>query len=346
MTTNISPDTASRTARAYWLAAPGQGELRDEPLREPGAGDVRVCTLYSGISRGTESRVFRGEIPRSEHERMRAPFQAGAFPGPVKYGYSSVGIVEAGDPALKGRVVFCLYPHQDRYVVPAAAVHPVPADVPAGRAVLAANLETAINGLWDATPLVGERIAVVGAGVVGLLVAALAARIPGCEVEVIDVDDGRQRTAHAFGAAFAAPSRARPGADRVFHCSGSPAGLNTALGIAGPEATVVEMSWFGTQPVPLTLGEAFHSQRLTLRSSQVGRLPATQTPRWDTRRRLALALTLLSDARFDLLLGKDTPFAALPARMAELAAPGCRALCERVIYPAAEPTAVTKEPNP
>lgn len=344
MTATVSPRPPARTACAFWVAAPGLGELREEALPEPRAGEVRVRTLYSGISRGTESMVFRGEIPASEHARMRAPFQCGEFPGPVKYGYANVGRVEAGDPALEGRLVFCLYPHQDHYVVPASAARPIPAGVPAGRAVLAANMETAINGLWDGAPLIGERISVVGAGVVGLLVAALAARIPGCEVEVIDIDENRRPVAAALGAAFATPSRARIGADRVFHCSGSPAGLDTALRIAGLEATLVEMSWFGAQRVPLPLGEAFHSQRLTLRSSQVGRLPAQQAARWHAQRRLDLAIAQLADPRFDLLIGGDTAFAALPARMTELAAPGCAALCERVVYPAASSTPDPPEP--
>ena len=346
MPPTISPHFAPRTAHAFWLSAPGHGELREEPLPGPRPGEVRVSTQYSAVSRGTECLVFRGEIPVSEHARMRAPFQCGEFPGPLKYGYASVGRVEAGDPALAGRLVFCLHPHQDHYVVPATAVHPIPDGVPPARAVLAANMETAINGTWDAAPLIGERIAVVGAGVVGLLVAALAARIPGCRVEVIDLDEDRHPIANAFGATFATPSRARSGNDRVFHCSGDPAGLDTALRIAGREATVIEMSWFGTRQVPLALGEAFHSQRLTLRSSQVGQLPAVQTPRWNAQRRLGLALALLADDRFDLLFGGDTPFADLPARMAELAAPACRVLCERVVYPAAASIPVSKESAP
>ncbi|MEZ5661134.1 MAG: zinc-binding alcohol dehydrogenase [Burkholderiaceae bacterium] len=338
MTTTVSPRSTAHSAWAFWLVEPGRGELRAQTLPEPGAGEVRVRALYSGISRGTESMVFRGEVPVSEYARMRAPFQDGEFPGPLKYGYASVGRVEAGEPALIGRRVFCLFPHQDQYVVPVSAVRPIPDQVPAERAVLAANMETAINGLWDGAPLLGERIVVVGAGVVGLLVAALATRIPGCEVELVDIDENRRPIAQAFGATLATPACARGGADRVFHCSGSAAGLQTALTLAGLEATVIEMSWFGAKQVPLALGEAFHSQRLTLRSSQVGRLPSAQISRWNTRRRLDLALAQLADPRFDLLISGETRFAALPGRMAELAAPGGRALCERVAYPLASST--------
>ncbi len=239
--------------------------------------------------------VYRGEVPASEFERMRAPFQQGDFPGPVKYGYASVGRVEQGPQALVGREVFCLYPHQTRYNVPADAVHPLPEGVPPARAVLAANMETAVNALWDAAPRVGDRIAVVGAGVLGLLVAWLAARMPGCEVEVIDTNAARAPVAGRLGVAFTSPDTARPDADLVVHASGSAAGLATSLRLAAFEATVLEMSWHGQHPVTLPLGEAFHSRRLTLRSSQVGHVATAQRARWSHRRRLALALALLRD---------------------------------------------------
>ena len=164
----------SRTARAYWLREPGSGEIRSADLPDPGPGEVLVRTLVSGVSRGTEALVFRGGVPESQYAAMRAPFQEGDFPGPVKYGYLNVGLVEAGPHDLVGRTVFCLYPHQTAYVVPAEAVTVVPDDVPARRAVLAGAVETAVNALWDARPLLGDRVAVVGAGMVGLL------RRPGC----------------------------------------------------------------------------------------------------------------------------------------------------------------------
>jgi len=302
-----------------------------------GTEQVLVRTLFSGISRGTETLVFRGAVPPSEHERMRAPFQEGDFGGPVKYGYSNVGIVEEGPEGLLGRIVFCLFPHQTRFAVPAAAVQPVPAAVPPQRAVLAANLETAINGLWDAAPAIGDRICIVGGGVVGLLVGWLAAAIPGCRVELVDVNPARASQARALGMAFAAPDEAVPEADLVIHASGNPAGLPTALRLAGVEATILEMSWYGTQPVTLALGEAFHSRRLKLRSSQVGSIAARQRARWSHTRRLRLALDLLADPRLDALVTGDTAFDDLPTLMARLAAgdAACAgALCERVTYPA------------
>lgn len=319
-------------ARTFWIVAPGRGEIRDEPLVAPSDREVLVRTLFSGISRGTEALVFQGRVPPSEYERMRAPFQAGDFPAPVKYGYSSVGRVEHGPSALLGRLVFALYPHASGYVVPAEAVHVLPPDVPAGRAVLAANLETAINGIWDARPHVGDRIVIIGGGTVGCLTAWLASSIPGCDVELVDVNLHREAIARALGVRFVRPAAVRDGADVVVHVSGSAAGLELALRIAGYDSTVVEMSWYGDQRVTLPLGEAFHARRLALRSSQVGGVPSSQRARWDTARRMRLALSLLSDSRLDALITGESPFEQLPETMARIAAEPGDTLCERIRY--------------
>jgi threonine dehydrogenase-like Zn-dependent dehydrogenase len=319
-------------ARAFWVTAPGHGEIRAQQLRSPAPGELLIRTSRSAISRGTESLVFRGEVPQSEWRRMRCPFQEGEFPGPVKYGYSAVGIVEDGPDEALGRRVFCLHPHQDRFIVPMAAAADVPDTVPDRRATLAANMETAINGIWDATPGPGDRIAVIGAGVVGSLVAALAARLPGTEVELIDIDPSRGTIAEALGCHFSTPENASPEADLVVHASGSPAGLATALTLAGFEAMVLEMSWYGTRIVPLELGGAFHSRRLTLRSSQVGAVPASRGQRWPLRRRLAFALSLLRDPVFDILFSGETEFAGLPALMPQLAASSASILCHTLRY--------------
>lgn len=320
-------------ARAYWIVAPGRGEIRSAPLRAPRSGEVLVRALRSGVSRGTESLVFRGLVPASQRVAMRCPFQEGEFPGPVKYGYASVGRVEAGPAKWLGQRVFCLYPHQDCYVVPAEAVVPLPDAVSDARGVLAAAMETAVNGLWDASARAGDRIAVVGAGTVGSLVAALAARIPGTRVELIDSDPRRAAVAAKLGCAFAAPGQATGEADVVVHASGSSDGLATALGLAGFEATVLELSWYGDRAVPAPLGEAFHARRLTLRSSQVSAVATAQRARWSHRRRLALALELLADPVFDVLLTGRTPFGDLPATYARLAQAPDGALCHVVTYP-------------
>jgi len=321
-------------ARAFWVVEPGRGEIRGEALRPPSDHEVMVRALYSGISRGTEALVFQGRVPESEWVRMRAPFQEGEFSGPVKYGYCSVGLVECGPDDLKGRTVFALHPHQTRYIIPASAVHTVPADVPPGRAILAANLETAVNGVWDARPHVGDRVVVIGAGTVGCLIATLVSRIQGCDVQLVDVSPQRERIARALGVSFAQPDDAMPDADIVIHASGSPAGLQHALDIAGFEATIVEMSWFGDRLVTLPLGGGFHSKRLTLKSSQVGHVATSQRSRWDTRRRMALAISLLADSSFDALITGESAFDDLPDVMVRLAdAPG-DALCHRIKYAA------------
>ena len=318
--------------RAFWIAARGRGEIRSETLPTPSADEVVVRALYSGISRGTEALVFQGRVPVAERQRMRAPFQAGDFPGPVKYGYASVGQVERGPRPLQDRNVFVLYPHQTRYVVPAQSVHVLPEAVPPERAVLTANLETAINGLWDAQPQLGDRIEVIGAGTVGCLVAWLAGRMPGCNVELVDINPHRAAIARALGVQFARPETASDGADIVIHASGSPAGLDLALEVAGFEATIVELSWYGDQTVQMPLGQAFHSQRLTLKSSQVGSVASSQRARWDTRRRLQLALALLSDPVLDALVTGESDFEALPRVMAELVSQPGDTLCHRIRY--------------
>ena len=334
---------APRKARAFWISKPGRGEFRDVDVADPGDGEVRVRALYGGISRGTESLVFAGAVPEDQWQAMRAPFQEGAFPGPVKYGYSSVGTVEAGPDDLRGRTVFCLYPHQSEYVVPAEAVVPLPDGVPAPRAVLAANMETAVNGVWDLGAGPGDRVVVVGGGAVGCLVGRLVARLPGCAVQLVDVNPARSSVAEALGLAFAAPSEAWRDADRVVHASGSAEGLATALGLAPFEGEVLELSWYGDKPVSLPLGGAFHSRRLTLRASQVGAVSPGRRHRWSHRRRLALAVSLLDDPALDNLISGESRFEDLPALMPRLAAQGGDTeggdtepgdtLCHRIVYP-------------
>jgi threonine dehydrogenase-like Zn-dependent dehydrogenase len=319
-------------ARAFWVTAPGRGEIKTQPLPPRAPGELLIRALASAVSRGTESLVFRGEVPQSEWPRMRCPFQEGEFPAPVKYGYSVVGVVEDGPAASVGRRVFCLHPHQDLFIAPEGAVIAIPSGVPDRRATLAANMETAVNALWDAAPGPGDRIAVIGAGVVGSLVAALAARLPGAEVELIDIDPTRRAVATALGCDFSTPQGAHGEADLVIHASGTPEGLATALAIAGFEAMVLEMSWYGTRIVPLALGGPFHSQRLTLRSSQVGALPPSRRPRWSHNRRLTLALSLLRDPVFDVLLSGESKFAALPEVMPRLAASPAGVLCHTLHY--------------
>ncbi|AWI28262.1 zinc-binding alcohol dehydrogenase [Streptomyces sp. ICN441] len=323
-----------RVARAFWLNSPGQGEIRNVRLAEPDEGDVVVRSLCSGVSRGTESLVFRGGVPESQYTAMRAPFQEGEFPGPVKYGYLSVGVVEEGPADLLGRTVFCLHPHQSRYVVPASAVTPVPDTVPAGRAVLAGTVETAVNALWDAAPLLGDRIAVVGAGMVGGSVAALLARYPGVRVQLVDADPARAALAEALGVDFALPENALGGCDLAVHASATEAGLTRSLELLAPEGTVLELSWYGDRRISVPLGEAFHSGRLVLRGSQVGRVAEARRSRRSYADRLALSLELLADPVFDALITGECAFEELPSVMSRIAAGELPGLCHRVLYDA------------
>ena len=315
-------------ARALWIVGEGQAELRTEAVGAPGPAEVQVRTTFTGVSRGTEALVLAGRVPASLYTTMRAPFQAGEFPWPVKYGYCNVGVVEAGVLPV-GTRVFTLFPHQDRFVVPAAATLRLPDTLPSPRAVLAANLETALNVVWDAEIGPADHVTVVGAGVVGCLVAWLCGGVPGTHVELLDLRPERACLADALGVEFVAGDGAAPDRDVVIEASGAPGGLATALELAGDEAVVVVASWYGQGPVAVPLGEAFHSRRLDVRSSQVGRVPPRRAPRFDPRRRLGAALELLAGAsELDVLIDEESDFADLPTTLPRIARGA--GLCHRV----------------
>ena len=323
----------NETGRALWYVAPGQSEIRDEPLGPLPAGAVRVRARHGAISRGTEALVAHGRVPVSEFQRMRAPFMAGAFPFPVKYGYAIVGSVESGPAELRGRTVFALHPHQTVFDVPAAAAVAVPAGVPAARAVLAANMETALNAVWDAGPGPWGSVAVVGAGVVGALTGLLLRDLAAADVTLVDIDPTRAAVAAAFGLKFAAPGEAPGECALVVHASASAAGLATALGLAGDEATILELSWYGDAQVPVPLGGAFHSRRLRLVASQVGTVAPSHRRDWTHRRRLDKALELLADDRLDVLFAPLVAFDDLPAALPRILGAQSGILCQRIDYP-------------
>jgi 2-desacetyl-2-hydroxyethyl bacteriochlorophyllide A dehydrogenase len=327
---SVSP---SLEAKALWIEAAGQCNMRPEILLRPGPNDVRVRTLYSGISRGTESLIFEGRVPPSEYQRMRGPGMEGDFPFPVKYGYAAVGVVEQGPPDLLEREVFCLHPHQDFFIVPVDRVTVLPLSLPSRRAILAANMETALNVIWDAALQPGDRVAVFGAGVVGTLIAYLSSRIAGTETILIDRELRRAALAASLGLDFATPDDIGENGDFdvVINATASPQALAKAIDLAGLEGRIVEASWYGDRSVALPLGGAFHARRLSLISSQVGNLPASHRARWTYARRLAKALDLLLDVRLDSLISGETPFAELPAAYARiLSRPDT--LCHRIRY--------------
>ncbi len=325
------------SARALVYSSPFSASIRnlDNPIlteHDVAKAKVLVRTLFSGISRGTERLIFEGRLPRSEWQRMRAPHQQGDFPFPVKYGYSTVGVVEAGPDAMIGHTVFALYPHQTRFVLPANAAVPVPATVPPRRAVLAANMETALNAVWDSEAKQGARVAVIGAGLVGCLIAHLAARLIKAEVTLIDVHPERQAIADALGIGFALPDEAPRGAGIVFHTSASEAGLRLALAIAGFEARIVEVSWFGDAEICLPLGGAFHSQRLQIVSTQVGSVAAPMRAQISHRQRLETAISLLDDARLDALITEEVAFDDLPEALPRLLATDAPGIATAIRY--------------
>ena len=332
----IAANRENNAARALWIEGPRQAALRSACVGEPGAGEARIAMLWSGISRGTERLVFEGRVPASQAKSMRAPFQEGEFPFPVKYGYCAVGRVEAGPAEWLGRTVFCLHPHQSRFIVPLNMPRPVQENIPPRRATLAANMETALNALWDSGAGPGDRIVVIGAGVVGLLVAALCAGLPGADVKVVDLEASRAKIAGSLGAKFVAAADfaalGEQDADVVFHASSSAQGLALALGCAGLEAGIVEMSWYGAAAVAVPLGEAFHAKRLRLISSQVGQVSPSRRPRWNFARRLDKALELLADARFDALITDEIAFGDAPRELPRILAPGAKGLATVLRY--------------
>jgi NADPH:quinone reductase-like Zn-dependent oxidoreductase len=319
-------------ATAYWTLDPGHGALREEDVREPGPGEALVRTRHSGISRGTELLVHRGLVPAEVASRMRAPFQEGDFPGPVKYGYLSVGVVEEGPPQLLNRTVFALYPHQDRYVVPADALTLVPDGVPPRRATLAGAAETAVNALWDAGPRIGDRVAVIGAGMVGCTVAAILRTFPLGRLQLVDVDPKRAAVAAALGIELVEPGLAAGNCDLVIHASASAAGLQRSLELLGDEGEVIELSWYGAEEVPISLGSDFHARRLAIRASQVSEISASRRARRSRADRMAVALVLLRDEAFDSLLTGSSPFAELPETIRRIASGELDAICHVVDY--------------
>ena len=323
---------SDETADALWYVGPGRAEIREERLKPLTKGKVRVRALYGAISRGTEALIAAGRVPAGEYQRMRGPFMAGNFPFPVKYGYATVGVVEAGPGELAGRNVFTLHPHQTRFDVPADSVVPVPADIPLSRAVMAANMETALNATWDAAPGPYGRIAVVGAGVVGVLVGFLCARIEDAEVTLVDIDPSREALAAAWGIGFATPDTAPADCDFVFHASATAEGLTTALNIAGDEATIVELSWYGSGIVSVPLGGAFHSRRLKIVSSQVGKVAPSHRATFTYRQRLEAAITLTAHPHLDALLAPAVSFRELPVVLPDILRPRSGVLCQLITY--------------
>ena len=324
------------TARAIWFESPGIAAVREEELREPGAGEVRVQAICSGLSAGTERLVLSGTVPAEARAIMALPQMRGGFDLPISYGYALVGRIDAvgpGAPAHRlGERVLLLHPHHDRVIAPIEAIRPLPEGPPSERLVLLPSLETAINVIWDAGVALGDRVLVTGLGVVGLLIVHLAARAGADEIVAVDPDPDRRAMAlepseleHAARLGATA-TLAEPDPAVVAECdvsieaSGSTRALAAIVEHAGLEASVIVASWYGSTIAALPLGGCFHPHRVTLRSSQVGRIDPRRSARWSYARRWALAGELACDADLDRLIAPSVPLSQAPAVYAELAA--------------------------
>jgi len=298
-------------------------ELRSESVPPPGPGEVRIKTIASAISHGTEMLVYRGEVPADL--ALDLPTLAGSYSFPIKYGYASVGrVLDSGAESFSpGDLVFVHHPHQDTFVVPAELPVPLPEGLDPAAGLFFANVETALNVVHDAPLRLGETALVFGQGVVGLLITQLLELAGAGRVLVVDPVKKRRDQALEVGADEAfEPGGDLPdlilestegrGADLAVEVSSSGAALQAAIDAVAAEGTVVVASWYGTKPVALSLGGHFHRGRVRLRSSQVGGMNPELCSRWDRARRAEAVLRLLPRLRPERLVSHRIPFEDAP----------------------------------
>lgn len=321
-------------ARALWHDGRQKSSIRKEELHPLQEGWCEIQTVFSSISPGTESLVARGKVPGEVQGDMACPYMGGEYPFPVKYGYSLVGEVVAGSRDMKGKMVHVLHPHQTRCRVREEDVYPVPPAVPAERATLASNMETAVNALWDSGATIGDRVLVVGFGTVGSLVTRLVSGLPGVRVQVVDTDTEKVKLAGQMGFEASTPDGGEGGTgfDLVFHTSGTGKGLQAAVDRVGFEGLVVDLSWYGNRKVSLALGGTFHTGRKKIVSSQVSYVAAGKRSRWDRNRRKELVFSCLEDAGYDAHLTSAVSFEDLPELFRTLRNSPARELSYLVTY--------------
>ena len=326
-------------ARRLVYPGPFRAQIVPVQLASLKKGHVLVKAVFGGISRGTESLVFQGKVPQSEWANMRCLHQDGEFEFPVSYGYSLVGsVVETANASGRLRVgdrVFVMHPHQNEIVVEEHYCNVLPAGLPDERAVLSANAETALNAIWDAGLTRGDTVAVFGAGVLGLLIAVIAAKRIDSQIVVIDRLDDRRETVERLGLRFLGPSdeiEYRENFDCIFNTTASGEALQNAINLANFEGRIMEVSWYGNKPVELCLGGRFHSQRLSIISTQVGSVSKQMRPDVSPADRMQLAMAELLDARFDYLLEPPIAFKKLPEAIAGILGENKNALCQLISY--------------
>jgi len=305
--------------------------------RCPATGEVRIQTLFSGISHGSEMMVYRGEIPADLSLDATLPSLQGNFSFPIKYGYASTGrIIDVGEGVNgleAGDLVFAFNPHETCYTVPATVVIKLPEGLDPKHGIFAANVETALNALLDAAPRLGERAVIIGQGVVGLLITQLVRKAGASLIVTSDMYAKRRALSQKAGANLVVDPATESlddrvyemtggaGADVVIEVSGEPRALNDAIKITAQEGRVVVVSWYGTKRADLALGSDFHRKRLTLRSSQVSNLDPSLAPRWTIARRRQLAASYLSELLLEELISNVVPF--------EQAGEAYRLICEQ-----------------
>lgn len=291
-----------------------------------------IKTLFTAISPGTEYLVYSGGVPKKLYVEMRCPYMGGDFSFPIKYGYSLVGQVLDGPTSLKGKLIHTLHPHQDYARISAEDVYVIPDGISPQRATLASNMETALNAIWDSGVNIGDKVLIVGFGIIGSLIARILSFIPQVEVDVLDVQPAKITLIEQLGFSIYKEEKEKK-YDLAFHTSGSGPGLQTSINNVGLEGKIIETSWYGDKEVNLCLGETFHSQRKLIISSQVSHLPACKSARWDYKRRKEVVFQLLLHPEFDAHITHTIAFHNLPKLFQSLKKNRCQELSYLVYYP-------------
>ena len=293
------------TAQSFWVNKK-RGSIKKELLNQSlGNDELLVKAYYSGISYGTEKIVHDSQVPANQYEFMRAPHQVGEFNKEVKYGYLSVGKVVVGPKSMMNKMVYTMFPHQSMYILKSSLATLIPSHIPYKRALLTANMETAINAMWDSQPSIGDNTYVIGAGIVGILMAYVLSSTFGIKVTVIDNNASKKKLCKFFNIDFENNINCIKDPDIIFECSGNASVLSDLINNSTLETKICILSWYGKQQSKIKMGENCFSRRLEIIFSQVGNITPIQSKKWDNLSRRALALKLLDNKKLDSLIDKQ-----------------------------------------
>lgn len=293
------------SAESFWIRKKNNSFIKKHSISIPQNNEVLVKTIYSGISYGTEKIVYSGNVPKSQRSLMRCPYQEGEFGSNVKYGYMNVGKVMNGPSKLVNRYVYTLYPHQTQYVLPLEELTFIPKLIPIKRCLLTANMETAINAMWDTLPTCGDKILIIGAGIVGFLMAYILMTIIGIEILLIDTDKEKSKIAKIFGIKFSCSIPKSYNANIIYECSGNPSVIDILSSHVNDETVICIMSWYGNSVSNINFGNEFFSKRTKILFSQVAKVSHNRDKYWNNKKRKDLAISLLNDDKLDNLIEKD-----------------------------------------